>query len=146
MLYSRQYPQTSTGIWHRARPQQRPGVHEGGALASEAGDVWDNSYFLCLFFVALQHVKNQHLTALNKRRRPEWCTLMLERRGETKRPHAGTSCKTHISRSFHAILPDGVMHNVAVLCRAVSRIFVAVSRALWGFSVPARLSRCPLLV
>ena len=26
---------TSAGIWHRAQPQERPGVHEGGALASE---------------------------------------------------------------------------------------------------------------
>ena len=27
--------ETSAGVWHRARPQQRPEVHEGGALASE---------------------------------------------------------------------------------------------------------------
>ena len=30
-------------------------------------------------------VKNQHLTAPNKRWRGEWCTSMLERHGETKR-------------------------------------------------------------
>ena len=37
---SRQCPQTCAGVWHRARPQQRPGVHEGGALTTEAGDMW----------------------------------------------------------------------------------------------------------
>ena len=40
MLHSRHCSQTSPGIWHRAHPSQRPGVHEGGALASEAGDMW----------------------------------------------------------------------------------------------------------
>ena len=40
VLHSRQCSQTSSGIWHRARPQHRPGAHECGALASEAGHVW----------------------------------------------------------------------------------------------------------
>ena len=39
------------------RKQQRPGVHEGRALASEANK-----------HASLPQVKNQHLTALNKRR------------------------------------------------------------------------------
>ena len=30
-------------------------------------------------------------SAPNKRRRLEWCTSMLQRLGETKRPHSGTS-------------------------------------------------------
>ena len=50
MLHSRKCPQTSAGVWHRARPQERPEVHEGGALASEAGAVWVNMqalFFTC---------------------------------------------------------------------------------------------------
>ena len=32
----------SAGVWHRARPQQRPEPDDGGTLASEAGDLWVN--------------------------------------------------------------------------------------------------------
>ena len=42
-------------------------------------------------FVALPQVKHQHWTALNKRRRLEWCTSMLQWLGEAKRPHSRTS-------------------------------------------------------
>ena len=87
ILHSRQFSQTSAGIWHRARPQQSAGVREGGVRANEASDMWDSCGFPfeILIFVALPQVKNQHLTALNKRRRHEWCTSMLERIGESKR-------------------------------------------------------------
>ena len=38
--------QTSAGIWHRARAQQRPGVHESGAVAREhAGPSF--TFFFC---------------------------------------------------------------------------------------------------
>ena len=68
MLHSRQCSLTSASIWHRAQPQQHLEAHEGGALASEAGDRWESCGFLVsvLFFVA-----NQYLTSLNKRRRLE---------------------------------------------------------------------------
>ena len=58
------------GIWLGARPQQRPEAHEGGALASAESDMWESCGFSSLrsYFVALPQVKNQHLTALNKRR------------------------------------------------------------------------------
>ena len=47
--------------------------------------------------------KNQHLTALNSRRRQEQCTSMLQWLGEAKKAHSGCcSCKTRISRSFQA--------------------------------------------
>ena len=50
VLCSRQFSQTSAGVWHPAHPQQRPGVHEG-ALASEAGDMCRNPCFpLPVFF------------------------------------------------------------------------------------------------
>ena len=63
-------------------------------------------------FVALPQVKNQHLTAPNRRRRLEWCTSMLERLGEAMRPHSGwCSCKTHISRGFHAIFHKTVLRG-----------------------------------
>ena len=35
MLHGRWCPQTSAGVWHRARPQQRPEAHDGGALATK---------------------------------------------------------------------------------------------------------------
>ena len=49
-----------------------------------------------MFFKALPQVKNQHLTALNKRRRLEWCTSMLERLGEAT--HSGTTLARHTSK------------------------------------------------
>ena len=52
------------------------------------------------YFVVLPKVNNQHLTAPNKRRRLEWCTSMLERHGEAKRPHSGTS---HARHTFLAV-------------------------------------------
>ena len=54
-------------------------------------------------FSGLPQVKNQHLTVLNKRRRLEWCTSMLERLGEPKRLW-DLSRKTHISRGFEVIV------------------------------------------
>ena len=54
MLHGRWCPQTSAGVWHRARSQQRPEDHDGGALASEAGDMWENVqvfFFLHVFSI-----------------------------------------------------------------------------------------------
>ena len=42
VLFCRKCSQTSAGVWHRARPLLRSRVHGGGALASEASDMWDN--------------------------------------------------------------------------------------------------------
>ena len=39
VLFSRQCSKTSAGVEHRAQPPQRPEAHDGGAVASEAGDV-----------------------------------------------------------------------------------------------------------
>ena len=53
MLCSRQCSQTSAGIWHGPRPQQRPEAHEGGALASETGDMWV-TIVICPFTFTLE--------------------------------------------------------------------------------------------
>ena len=94
--------------------------------------------FLCQFyFVVLPQVKNQHLTAPNKWRRVEWSTSTLQCLGEEKRPHSGCcSCKTHISRSFHAIFSLSSFP----FCRRASRIFHPSFFSGEGdFSVSARL-------
>ena len=63
VLHSCQCSQTSAGVWHRAQPPQRPGLRVGGALASEAGDVWVRTafFFFCIAFTfpPLLQVKNQ---------------------------------------------------------------------------------------
>ena len=71
-------------------------AHEGGPLASEAGDTLANMV-LCIFstYRPPLYVKNQHLTALNKRRHLELCTSMLQSLGEAKRPHSGISRARH---------------------------------------------------
>ena len=53
-------------------------------------------FFCHSHFVVLPLVKNQHLTAPNKRRRLVWCTSMLQRLGEAKRPHLATSLARHV--------------------------------------------------
>ena len=144
VLFSRQCSQTTAVVWHRRRSQQRSGVHEGGALASEAGGVWVNMQGPLLhLFMGLPQVENQHLTAPNMRRRLEWCTSILQRPGEAKKRHLGCcSFEAHISRSAQVIflfVPSHTPHDVhTVLCRTVSRISIAVSRSL-GSSVSARL-------
>ena len=59
------------------------------AASSEACDMWVNVQRLLLhvffFSKTFYRVKNQHLTEVNKRRRLEWCTSMLQRLGEAKR-------------------------------------------------------------
>ena len=57
VLFSRQCPQTSAGIWCRAQPPQRPGAHEGGALTREAGDMWVRTAFF-FFFVLPSHFRH----------------------------------------------------------------------------------------
>ena len=42
MLYGHHCSKTSASIWHGPRRKQRPEAHEVGALASEAGDVWES--------------------------------------------------------------------------------------------------------
>ena len=66
-------------------------IRGGGALACEATDIWESCGFLLhvLMLVTQPLVKHQHLTALNKQHRLEWCTSMLQRLGEAKRPHVG---------------------------------------------------------
>ena len=94
------------------------------------------------YFVALPQVKNQHLSALYKRRRLEWshrCWSALEkRRGRIQ----GTLLQTHITRSFHATLRTVSSHSANdlhdVLCRAISRISIAISPVSGSF-------RCPLV-
>ena len=92
---------------------------------------WPAKQVMCVEILVSQ-VKKQHLTAPNKRPRLEWCTSMLERLGEAKRPHSGCfSCKTQISLSFRATLLLVRSHSAdelhAVLCRTVSRISIAHS-------------------
>ena len=60
VLFSRQCSQTSAGVWHRAQPPQRPEVHDGRALASEAGVICVAFLLYVLILVALLQVKNQH--------------------------------------------------------------------------------------
>ena len=80
-------------------------AHERRALASEACDMCEICglplYILISWpslhshFVALPQVKNQHLTAPNNQRRLEWCTSMLQRLGEARRPHSSTILARH---------------------------------------------------
>ena len=86
MLHRPHCSQTSAGIWHRAWPQHHPGVHAGGALASEAADMCVVVVICSITFTWRPpfFVKNHHLTALNKRHHLEWCMLMLQKR---KRRH-----------------------------------------------------------
>ena len=90
MLHSRHCSQTTASISHRAQPAPCT-IRGGGALACEATDIWESCGFLLrvLMLVTQPLVKNQHLTALNKQHRLEWCTSMLQRLGEAKRPHVG---------------------------------------------------------
>ena len=104
MLFSRQCSQTSAGVWHRARPQQRPGVHEGGPLAGEAGDTCRNPFFLChSYFVALPQDKNQHLTAPYRRRRLE-CSCLARRRGRIGDAVLARHTFLAVSTPFSALL------------------------------------------
>ena len=59
--------------------------------------MWESCGFSSLHsdYVAFPQMKNQHWAALDKRRRPEWCTLMLERLGEVKRPHSAAQPSEH---------------------------------------------------
>ena len=115
----------------RKRPQasgtERGGssvrVHESGALASEASDMWRVVAFPLCILISWPSHKNQHLTAPNKRRRLEWCTSMLERFGEGKRRHSvWCSCKTHISRGFHSVARHSQV-STTLLPRSVSLDF-----------------------
>ena len=45
VLHNRQCLQTYAGVWNRAQPPQRPELRVGGALASEAGDMWVRTAF-----------------------------------------------------------------------------------------------------
>ena len=100
MLRSRQSSQTSAGVWHRAQPPQRPEAHDGGALASEAGYMWESCGFSSLHscFVALPQVKSQHLTAPSKRRRLEWLHIVVGAPWLDEEAAVGDhSCKTRIN-------------------------------------------------
>ena len=93
--------------------------------------MWESCGFSALhsYFVALPQVKNQHLSALNKRRRLVWCTSMLQRRGEAKRLDSGTP---HVQGSHFLSVPFRSANDLqATLCRSVSRISIAVSVFFW---------------
>ena len=89
MLHGRWCPQTSAGVWHRARPQQRPEPDDGGAPDSDACDTWVNVQGPLLHVFFLPQVKNQHATVLNH--------VELQRLGEAKRSQ-GASRKTRKTR------------------------------------------------
>ena len=115
VLFSPQCSQTSACVWHRAR--------HGGALASGASDMWDNPCnSLPLLFCGLPHLKNQHLTASNKRRR--FRVVHIDVAVAWRSEEAGfkdLSCKTRISL-FRDILRTASSHSAndihAVLCRS----------------------------
>ena len=66
------------------------------------------------------------------RKRLQASGIERSRRSEAEKLHSGCrSCKSHNSRSFHAILSTVSSHTTndlhAVLCRAISRISIVVS-------------------
>ena len=144
MLHGRHCSKTSAGIWHPAQPLQRPEAHEGGALASEASDMWDNPCSLShSYFVALPQVKNQHLTAPNKRRRLEWrhINVAVAWRDEEAASWVLFLQDTHFAefpRHFFLAPSHSADELHAVLCRTVSRISITISLLLGESSVSAR--------
>ena len=85
--------------------------------------MWVRTAFFCIAFTIppLLQVKNQHLTVLNKRRRLEWCSSMLQRLSETKRLWDLFSQDTHFSQIqlslfslFHPALLCGFLWFLAV--------------------------------
>ena len=109
------------GVWHRARVQLRPGVHDGGALASEAGDMCRNPCFLCRsYFVVLPQVKKSAPDGAEQAaRRLEWCTSMLERLGEMNRPHLGITLARYaflaVSATFSALSQATLQTNFTLV-------------------------------
>ena len=77
----------------------------------------------------------------------EWCTSMLQRLGEAKRPHSGTSLARLISHSFRAILLRVASHFANDLHAALSQyIGDFESFLVWSFGVCSFVSPCPLLL
>ena len=104
--FSRQSSQTSAGVWYRARPQQRPEADDGGTLASKAGDMCRNPCFsLPFLFCGPPSGEESAPDSTEQAAAPGVMYIeMLQRLREANRLHSGCcSCKTHISRSFHAI-------------------------------------------
>ena len=84
------------------------------------------------------YVKNRRLAALNKRRRLDRCTSMLQVLGEAKRPHSGTSLARHtflevpkqISALFQAIFTPFFVVQFHVVSRFVFEVFPVTFRCL----------------
>ena len=120
----------SADIWHGVRPQQRPEAHDGGALASEAGDMWEScgcsSSHSCS--VALPQVKPDGVEqaappgVVHIDVAPAW-------RSE-EAACKDFSCKTHISLSSWAsrlVFPFRSANDLhPILSRAVSLISIAL--------------------
>ena len=83
-------------------------------------------------------MKNQHLTVLNKRRRLEWCTSMLQRLGKAKRLQ-GASRKTHktcrfsghCSLGFSSHLKRSFLCGFLVVFRSECRDVFLVVLVVW---------------
>ena len=107
VLFSRQCSQTSAGGWHRAQPQHNPRVHEGGALASEAGDMCRNPCFpSSVLFCDSPSGEESAPDGAEQAAAPGvvgHIVVAAPWRGEEV-ASMDFSCMTHISRSFHAIL------------------------------------------
>ena len=111
--------------------------------------MWESCAFYSLLscFVAVPQVKNRLLTTLNKWRRLEWCTSMLQRLGEAKKWCLGTFLARHTllqdSTPFYAPLqamftPCSFTHSSQFLeCFRVSTfrcLLVCLSLPLVGMS------------
>ena len=101
ILHDRHCSKTSFSIWNWRQSSHIKRVMKAVYWPTKqviGGELYISS--LCSYIVTLPQVKNQRLTALNKRRRLEWCLSMLELLGEAKWPHSwGLSNKTFISVS-----------------------------------------------
>ena len=131
MLHGRWCPQTFAGVWHRARPQQRPEPDDGGAPASEACDTWVNVQGPLLHVFFLPQVMNQHATVLNH--------VELQRLGEAKRSQ-GASRKTRKTRRVSGHCSLGSIPHLKLSFLFGFLWFLAVSLAVfflltWLFGV-----------
>ena len=113
VLISRQFSQTSAGLWHRAQPQQRPEADEGGALASEAGEMYRNPCFLLPFSFCGPPTGEESAPDGAEQAAPPGVVHINAAaawRGE-EAEFRDLSCKTRISRSCWAILLSVASHS-----------------------------------
>ena len=99
-VHSRQCLQTSAGVWNRAQPPQRPGLRVGGALASEAGDMWVRT----AFFVLPSHFRHpaDEESAPNgaEQAAPPGVVLVDAATARRDEEAAGSLLARHVSRRF----------------------------------------------